>query len=77
MNNTEQIGKILDNALFLRIGIGDGETEDGKKFEFAVTGNCYEPLVIYGRRTFRLSWKDVVNLAEQAGLFKDEAEVQG
>lgn len=76
MNNTEQIGKIT-KGLFLKVYIGDGKTDEGKEFEFAVTANYYEPLVMYGKRTFHLSWNDICNLAEQAGLFKDEAEVQG
>lgn len=77
MNNTEQtIGKI-STGMFLKVYIGDGKTDEGNDFELAVTANRYEPLVTYGRRTFHLSWNDIFNLAEQAGLFKDEAEVQG
>ena len=75
MNNTEQIGKIT-TGLFLQVYMGSGKTDEGKEFEFAVTANLYEPLVMYGKRTFHLSWNDIFNLAEQAGLFKDEAEAQ-
>lgn len=76
MNNKETIGTITTDSLFLNIALGDGKTDDGKKFDLAVTAAHYEPLVICGRKTFHLSWQDICALADQAGLFEDEKEAK-
>jgi len=31
-----------------------------------------EPLIVYGNKMFKLSWNDICNMAEAAGLFKED-----
>lgn len=66
----ETIGKIID-GFFLKQYVGEGEFENGKKFELDVM-NDYSPSVYYNGKTYVLPWKDIVELAELAGLFKSE-----
>ncbi len=66
-------GKV-DTRLYFRQYVGDGEREDGKKFEIDVM-NDYSPAVYYNGKMFMLSWNDIVDLAELAGLFDDEVSV--
>ncbi len=74
MNNTneqpEVIGQIKE-GYFLRIHIGDGETDAGVKFELAQSAGNGAPIVLVGKKAFFLSWDDIVTLAEKAGLFGD------
>lgn len=74
MNNTnehsEKIGEIKE-GFFLRVHIGDGETETGIKFELAQSAVNSAPIVIIGKKAFFLSWDDIVKLAEKAGLFDE------
>ena len=65
------IGTINTNKYALHTFVGEGKTDDGKKFEICVQLN-HAPFVRYGNKTFNLSWNDVVTLAERAGLFNDE-----
>ncbi len=65
-----KFGKV-DTGLYLRQYVGDGEREDGKKFEIDVMNN-YSPAVYCNGKTFRLSWNDILELADLAGLFDDE-----
>lgn len=69
------IGKV-EEGVFLRLHVAEGDVEiDGKevKFELAVTYS-YTPLVLVGKKAFILSWEDIVNLAEEAGLFSEVGE---
>lgn len=65
------VGTINTNKYALHTFVGDGKTDDGKKFEICVQIN-HAPFVRYGNKTFNLSWNDIVTLAERAGLFNDE-----
>ena len=65
------IGKVNTNKYSLCTYVGEGKTDDGKKFEICVQIN-HAPFVRYGNKTFNLSWNDIVTLAERAGLFNDE-----
>lgn len=66
------IGTIHENKLFFSINVGDGTTDSGKKFNLAVGAGNMQPHVTYGKRTFELSWEEIIELAEQAGLFIDK-----
>lgn len=48
------------------------QTKDGIKFELCLSASSSAPIVICGKRAFILSWNDILNLAERAGLFKTE-----
>ena len=67
------IGTIHKNKYALHTHIGDGKTDNGKAFEICVQIN-HAPFVRYGEKTFNLTWADIVELAERAGLFNDEGE---
>ena len=68
-----QFGKIRD-GLYFRQFVGDGETDKGTKFELCLI-NSHVPGVYCNGKTFMLSWEDVLNLAELAGLFSGTSEV--
>lgn len=80
MENEEQVQKTerkfgkVDTRLYFRQYVGEGEREDGKKFEMDVMNN-YSPAVYHNGKTFMLSWNEIVELAELAGLFDDEVTV--
>lgn len=65
------VGTINTNKYALCTCVGNGKTDDGKKFEICVQLN-HAPFVRYGNKTFNLYWDDIVTLAERAGLFNDE-----
>lgn len=67
----EKIGKI-ETGYFFRQYVGEGKTEDGTEFELCLSASSSAPIVICGKRAFILSWNDILNLAERAGLFKTE-----
>lgn len=64
-------GTITTGGFVLRNYVGDATTSDGKKFELATTLSG-EPLLLYKNKIFKLSWSDICNLAEAAGLFQEE-----
>ncbi len=70
-NETQTYGKIEKGGFFLRQYVGEATSSDGKKFEIATTMHC-EPLIVYGNKMFKLSWNDICNMAEAAGLFKED-----
>lgn len=72
----ETIGKI-ETGYFFRQYVGEGKTEDGIKFELCLSASSSAPIVICGKRAFILSWNDILNLAERAGLFKTEEQGNG
>ena len=67
----EKVGKI-ETGYFFRQYVGEGKTEDGTEFELCLSASSSAPIVICGKRAFILSWNDILNLAERAGLFKTE-----
>lgn len=76
----KQYGKVVDNRhkLFFTMSVGEGSFDlDGATVKFELMANIGSgaPLVKFGNRTFVLSWDDIIELAEQAGLFNDEGEV--
>lgn len=70
-NETQTYGKIEKGGFFLRQYVGEATSSDGKKFEIATTMQG-EPLIVYGNKMFKLSWNDICNMAEAAGLFKED-----
>ena len=70
---TERQFGTIKTGLFLHEFVGDGETDDGKKFELCLI-NCHVPGVYYNSKMFLLFWDDIVNLAELAGLFDEVTE---
>ena len=70
-NETQTYGKIEKGGFFLRQYVGEATSSDGKKFEIATTIQG-EPLIVYGNKMFKLSWNDICNMAEAAGLFKED-----
>ena len=71
LTSTAPVGTINTNKYALQTFVGEGKTDDGKKFEICVQLN-HAPFVRYGNKTFNLYWNDIVTLAERAGLFNDE-----
>lgn len=69
----EVIGEIKE-GYFLQVYVGDGETDEGKKFELAQSATTGAPIVLYGKKAFFLSWNEILTLAEKAGLFNEVAE---
>ena len=72
-NNTNKpkYGTIEKDSCIFRQCIGEATTSDGKIFEITTT-MCYEPLIEYGNKMYRLSWEDICNMAEEAGLFEED-----
>ncbi|MCH5162728.1 MAG: hypothetical protein J1G38_04490 [Clostridiales bacterium] len=71
-------GKVVDNALFFRQYVGSGDVVvDGQtvQFELSIGANTAAPMVALGNRIFLLDWEDIIALAEQAELFKDEVQL--
>lgn len=66
-----QYGEIKE-GYFLCVHVGDGTASDGTQFEVATTMNG-APMVRVGKRAFILSWKEICQMAEGAGLFNKEA----
>lgn len=70
---TETYGTIKE-GFFLREYIGDGETESGKKFDLSISAADRSPMIVFGKKGFHLSWDDILDLADKAGLFSEVAE---
>ena len=67
----KKFGRIL-NGLVLRKYVGSGDvTIDGVTVKFALSHGMSDgtPIVTLGDKHFVLDWDDIVELAEQAGLF--------
>lgn len=71
MDGEKKIGKVKE-GFFLRQFVGDGITGNGTKFELAVSAANLSPMVLVGTKAFILSWNDICDLAERAGLFTEE-----
>lgn len=76
IENLYQILDELKRTEFNRSGLKivdiPRQTKDGIKFELRLSASSSAPIVICGKRAFILSWNDILNLAERAGLFKTE-----
>ena len=75
----ENLYQILDelkrtelNRSELKIVDVPRQTKYRIKFELCLSASSSAPIVICGKRAFILSWNDILNLAERAGLFKTE-----
>ena len=55
------------------IGSGSGCTDAGREVEYELLSSAGNgaPIVQYKNRYFLLSWNDILQLAENAGLFKE------
>lgn len=74
MAKTKPIGTIHGKyAMFLRVHVGKGSHPDFGSFELSANAGGYMPMVRSDKtgKTFILSWSDIVNLAEKAGVFKE------
>lgn len=71
MEDETKVGEVKE-GFFLRQCVGDGTTENGIRFELAVSASSLCPMVLVGNKAFILSWNDICGLAERAGLFADE-----
>lgn len=69
----ETIGKVT-KGMFFCVYVGDGETSDGKKFELLINASSSTPIVQYKDKRFYLIWKEILQLAEDAGLFDQEEQ---
>lgn len=77
--NKEQVkpqsrGRITDGFLF-RQYVGSGNAVlDGHTIEFSLNigASSNAPIVGFGNKFFVLDWDDIIEMAEEAGLFKDE-----
>ena len=67
-------GKIIDNKIVLTIHVGRASGKvKGKKVEFDLqysmtNGN---PVIHYKNKFFILTWEEIADLAEDAGLFEE------
>lgn len=71
MKDNQKVGKILTNKFIMRNYVGDGTGKhNGKevKFEMSTSMN-FAPIIKYNNKYFALGWDDILQLAEQAGLF--------
>ncbi len=66
-----QFGEITSDEFHWWKMLDDGETASGEKFDFGIVGD-FSPKVYYKGKSFILPWRDIFELAELAGLFKDE-----
>lgn len=76
----KKIGTLHKNSMFFSVYVGEGTGKiKGKecKFEMEVGATNYAPIVVYNKRSFTLSWEDILKLAENAGLFEEENEEGG
>ena len=64
-------GEIIKSNFLLRQHVGDATAPDGKEFEIATTLNG-APLIVYHNKAYSLPWKDICNMAADAGLFKED-----
>ncbi len=72
MQKTERkFGELTTSEFHWWKTLGDGETASGEKFDFGIVGD-FSPKVYYKGKSFILPWRDIFELAELAGLFKDE-----
>ena len=67
----EKVGEIK-TGYFFREYVGEGTLDDGRNFELCVSAGSQSPMILFGKRAFILSWNDICNLAERAGLFAPE-----
>ncbi len=68
-------GKIVTDKLHGKFLAGaDITLPDGRTVQFAFSygTDSHEPMVTLGNKTFVLSWEDIVELADSAGLFDDD-----
>lgn len=72
MEEKKIIGRISE-GYFLRQYVGEGTDDKGNKFELSISMKG-SPLIIRGNKAFILEWKDIINLAENAGLFEGGGE---
>lgn len=73
---TAPIGQVKKNRLAFGTYVGDGSTEDNKKFTLICGATTMAPVVQYENSIFTLSWEDILSLAERAGLFKEDSNDQ-
>lgn len=70
-----KIGRIA-GAFFLKEQIGEGSVKDKKgtikEFTLAISCGARVPVVVFGKQNFILSWEEIIKLAEDAGLFREE-----
>lgn len=69
------IGKIItpknDRCIVPSIHVGEGTLENGKKIEIATSWGS-EPIIIFEGKYFVLEWQEICELADKAGLFKQD-----
>ncbi len=68
---TPTYGEIIKSNFLLRQHVGDATAPDGKEFEIATTLNG-APLIVYHNKAYSLPWKDICNMAADAGLFEED-----
>lgn len=56
------------------IYVGRGETPNGKEFSLELGAVTSSPMVNFNERRYLLSWEDIVQLAEDRGLFDSEEQ---
>lgn len=71
-------GNIIDTQkekkFFLTTRVGDATINKKYKVELLVGTVNLAPKVKYGNKYFSLGWDDILQLAENAGLFEEEKE---
>ncbi len=59
-----------DKALFLRLHVGEANSEDGDKYEMSTNVADQSP-IIHSKKSgqwFTLSWADIINMAVELGI---------
>lgn len=60
----------LSEKNYFTIYVGNGETDTGKKFSLNVGAVNFSPIVETDGKKYVLTWTDIVQLAEDKGLFE-------
>ena len=60
----------LSEKNYLVMYVGNGETATGKKFSLNVGAVNFSPIVETDGKKYALTWNDIVQLAEDKGLFE-------
>lgn len=63
-----------EKKFFFTEHVGDATINEKYKVELLVGGVTLSPIIKYGHKYFSLAWDDILQLAENAGLFIKEKE---
>lgn len=68
---SETVPGKLSKGSYLTLYVGSGETSTGKEFTLNVGSINFSPIVESDGKKYVLDWNDIVQLAEDKGLFEE------